>query len=189
MEIAHVTMRCNPPRPNQEPPARLVPRDGNRPRYHALQSTSAEPRRATLTMRAGSFWSAPPVEVLREWLERADIKEGPVFRGINRWGAGEDEALTSQSINLIRQTGLRHVGIGAGGLFGAGTARGITDRGGAARDRAAGGDATVPTRPIQQAASYYTEAERAQGTTARFYDAANGMTVRAVLSADNIVPA
>jgi hypothetical protein len=49
--------------------------------------------------------------VLREWLERADIKEGPIFRGINRWGAAEDEALTSQSINLIVKRGCAMSGL------------------------------------------------------------------------------
>ena len=43
----------------------------------------------------------PPVEALREWLERADIKEGPIFRAIDRWEAVEEKALTPQSINLI----------------------------------------------------------------------------------------
>lgn len=35
-----------------------------------------------------------PVRVLREWLERANISEGAVFRGINRWGNLEKRALT-----------------------------------------------------------------------------------------------
>jgi integrase len=43
----------------------------------------------------------PPVEALREWLDRADIKKGPIFRAIDRWEAVEEEALTPQSINLI----------------------------------------------------------------------------------------
>lgn len=43
----------------------------------------------------------PPVEALREWLERADIARGPVFRAIDRWEAVEEKALTPQSINLI----------------------------------------------------------------------------------------
>ena len=73
----------------------------NRPRYHASQSSSAGPRRATPTRRAGCFWSAPPVEALREWLERAGIKKGPIFRAIDRWEAVEENALTPQSINLI----------------------------------------------------------------------------------------
>ncbi len=43
----------------------------------------------------------PPVTALKEWLERADISKGPIFRAIDRWGAVEDRALTPQSINLI----------------------------------------------------------------------------------------
>src|SRR5262249_44692709 len=43
----------------------------------------------------------PPVEALREWLQRADISRGPVFRAIDRWEAIEERALTPQSINLI----------------------------------------------------------------------------------------
>lgn len=43
----------------------------------------------------------PPVEALREWLERADISQGPIFRAINRWEAIQERALTPQSINLI----------------------------------------------------------------------------------------
>lgn len=42
-----------------------------------------------------------PVEALREWLERADIKKGPVFRAIDRWEAIEERAPTPQSIDLI----------------------------------------------------------------------------------------
>ena len=49
IEIAHVTLSCNPPRPNQ---------DGRR-------------------RRGGQGASGLPlVEALREWLERADIKKG-----------------------------------------------------------------------------------------------------------------
>lgn len=43
----------------------------------------------------------PPVAALKEWLERADIAKGPVFRAIDRWGAVEERALTPQSIKLI----------------------------------------------------------------------------------------
>ncbi|WP_438800785.1 hypothetical protein, partial [Acinetobacter baumannii] len=43
----------------------------------------------------------PPVEALREWLERADIGKGPIFRAIDRWEAIEERALPPQSINLI----------------------------------------------------------------------------------------
>ena len=74
--------------------------------------------------------------------ERADIKKGPIFRAIDRWEAVEEKALTPQSINLIVKR--RCAMAGAGGVFRARTAGRIPDRGGAAGDRAAGGDATVP---------------------------------------------
>ena len=48
-----------------------------------------------------AFLVGPPVEALREWLQRADITKGSVFRAIDGWGAVEDRALTPQSINLI----------------------------------------------------------------------------------------
>ena len=47
------------------------------------------------------FLVGPPVEALREWLERADIQKGPVFRAIDRREALEERGLTPQSINLI----------------------------------------------------------------------------------------
>ena len=52
----------------------------------------------------------PPVEALREWLERADIKKGPIFRAIDRWEAVEDKALT-RSRSTDRQAALRHGGV------------------------------------------------------------------------------
>ena len=53
----------------------------------------------------------PPVEALREWLERADIKKGPIFRAIDRWEAVEDKALTPRSINLIVKRGCAMSGL------------------------------------------------------------------------------
>ena len=42
-----------------------------------------------------------PVEALREWLLRADIAKGPVFRAIDQWGGLDDKALTPQAVNSI----------------------------------------------------------------------------------------
>ena len=130
----------------------------------------------------------PPVEALREWLERADIKKGPIFRAIDRWEAVEDKALTPQSINLIVKRGCAMSGLELEAFSAHGLrAEYLTE---AARQGIGLPEAMLQPqhRSVQQAASYYTEAECAQ-RAARFYDAANGMTARAVLSADNIVPA
>jgi hypothetical protein len=73
----------------------------NRPRYRASQSSSAGPRRGDADEEGRVLLVGPPVEALREWLEWADIKKGPIFRAIDRREAVEEKAPTPQSINLI----------------------------------------------------------------------------------------
>ena len=47
------------------------------------------------------FLVGRPVAALREWLARADILKGPVFRGIDQWGGLDDKAMTPQAVNWI----------------------------------------------------------------------------------------
>jgi len=119
---------------------------------------------------------------------QADIKKGPILRANDRWGAAEDKALTPQSINLIVKRGCAMSGLELEAFSAQGLrAEYLTE---AARQGIGLPEEMLqPQRlSVQRAASYYAEAECAQ-RAARFYDAANGMTARAVLSADNIVPA
>ena len=109
----------------------------------------------------------PPVEALREWLERADIKKGPIFRAIDRWEAVEEKALTPQSINLIvkrrcAMAGPEPEAVSAHGL----RAEYLTK---AARHGASLPEAMQQSRhrSVQQAASYYNEADRTKGKAAR----------------------
>ena len=109
----------------------------------------------------------PPVAALREWLERADIARGPIFRAIDRWEAVEEKALTPQSINLIVKrrcvlAGLEPREFSAHGL-----------RSGYLTEAAQRG-VSLPEamqqsqhRSVQQAASYYNEADRRLGQSAR----------------------
>jgi integrase len=109
----------------------------------------------------------PPVAALRTWLERADIASGPVFRAIDRWEGLEDRALTPQAVNLIvkrrcAQAGLNPAQFSAHGL-----------RSGYLTEAALSG-VSLPEamrqsqhRSVQQAASYYNDAERRQGKAAR----------------------
>jgi hypothetical protein len=93
-------------------------------------------------------------------------QEGPILRAIGRQDSAEKKALTPQSINLIVKRRCAMVGLELEAFFGARTSRRISDRGGAARDRATGGDAASQHRSVQQTASYYNDAERAQGRAA-----------------------
>jgi integrase len=108
-----------------------------------------------------------PVDALMKWLTRAQITEGAVFRGVDRWGNLEKRALTPQAVNLIlkkraEQAGLDPASFSAHGL-----------RSGYLTETARRG---IPLpeamqqsqhRSISQAARYYNEAERELGKAAR----------------------
>jgi integrase len=74
-----------------------------RPRepFHAFQSGSAGPRRRRRDEDARVLLIGRPVEALREWLSRAAIDKGPVFRAIDQWGGLGDKAMTPQAVNWI----------------------------------------------------------------------------------------
>ena len=42
-----------------------------------------------------------PVFALKQWMERAEITEGPIFRAISRWGKVGETSLTAISVNSI----------------------------------------------------------------------------------------
>ena len=127
-----------------EPPARLDPRDLKSPTLPCLAIQLGRTKTGDADEEGRALLVGPPVAALREWLERVDITKGPIFRAIDRWVAVEEKALTPQSINLIVKRRCAMAGLEPGGVFRARTARRISDRGGAARNRAAGGDAAVP---------------------------------------------
>jgi integrase len=109
----------------------------------------------------------PPVEALREWLERADISKGPIFRAIDRWEAVEERALTPQSINLIVKRRCAMAGLDAREFSAHGLRSGYLTE--AARRGVSLAEAMQQSqhRSVQQAASYYNEAERSLGRAAR----------------------
>lgn len=43
--------------------------------------------------------NACPVMAIKDWIDKAGIKEGPVFRPINRWGQIQEKALNPSAIN------------------------------------------------------------------------------------------
>jgi len=108
-----------------------------------------------------------PVTALREWIERADITKGALFRAIDRWEAIDDRGLTPQAINLILKrrcamAGLDPVEFSAHGL-----------RSGYLTEAARNGVALPAAmrqsqhRSVQQAARYYNDADQALGKAAR----------------------
>jgi integrase len=108
-----------------------------------------------------------PVLVLKDWLERAGISEGAVFRGIDRWGNLERRALTPQAVNLILKRRIAEAGLDPTAFSAHGLRSGYlteTARRGIPLPEAM---QQSQHRSVQQASNYYNDAERTLGRAAR----------------------
>ncbi len=107
------------------------------------------------------------VAALREWIERADISKGPVFRAIDRWEAIDDRALTPQAVNLILKRRCAMAGLDRKEFSAHGLRSGYLTE--AARNGVALPAAMLQSqhRSVQQAARYYNDTNQALGKAAR----------------------
>ena len=175
-----------------EPPARLDPLDPQSPPLLCLAIQLGRTKAGDADEEGSGGWSAlRSRRCTNGWAGRH--QEGADLSGGRRWEAAEDKALTPQSINLIVKRGCAMSGLELEAFSAQGLrAEYLTE---AARQGSGCRRSMLQPqhRSVQQAASYYTEAECAQ-KAARFYDGANGMTARGeqttsslleTLSADN----
>ncbi|ESY85932.1 integrase [Mesorhizobium sp. LNHC220B00] len=108
-----------------------------------------------------------PVLVLKDWLKRAGISEGAVFRGVDRWGNLEKRALTPQAVNLILKRRVAEAGLDPQAFSAHGLRSGYlteTARRGIPLPEAM---QQSQHRSVQQASNYYNDAERTLGRAAR----------------------
>lgn len=150
-----------------EPPVPLDPRDQTSPTAPCLAIRLGRTKTGDANDGGRVLLVGPPVEALRKWLERAAISTGPVFRAIDRWGAIEERALTPQSINLIVKRRCAMAGLDPRQFSAHGLRSGYLTE--AARRGVPLPEAMQQSqhRSVQQAASYYNEADRARGASAR----------------------
>jgi len=152
---------------SEEAPVPRDPDDPDSPRLPCLAITLGKTKTAAADEDARVLIVGPPVEALLEWLERAHISKGAVFRSIDRWEGLSERALTPQAVNLIlkrrcAQAGLDPLVFSAHGL-----------RSGYLTEAAHRGVplpaamAQSQHRSVQQAASYYNEADRQRSKAAR----------------------
>ena len=108
-----------------------------------------------------------PVVALREWLLRADIARGAIFRAIDQWGGLDDKALTPQAVNAILKRRVAAAGLDPKLYSAHGLRSGYLTE--AARAGVSLPEAMQQSqhRSVQQAASYYNDAERRLGRAAR----------------------
>lgn len=152
---------------SDEPGVPLDPRDPNSPTLPCISIQLGRTKTGDADEAGRVFLVGPPVGALREWLERTDIQKGPVFRAIDRWEALEERALTPQSINLIVKRRCAMAELDPKEFAAHGLRAGYLTE--AARQGIALPEAMQQSqhRSVQQAASYYNDAERAQGRAAR----------------------
>lgn len=154
---------------SDEPAVPLDPKDSHSPTLPCVTIQLGRTKTGVADEEGRVLLVGPPVEALREWLERADISKGPIFRAIDRWEALEERALTPQSINLIVKRRCAMAGLEPREFSAHGLRSGYLTE--AARQGVALPEAMQQSqhRSVQQAASYYNEAERAQGRASRLY--------------------
>jgi site-specific recombinase XerD len=109
----------------------------------------------------------PPVVALKAWIARARIAKGSIFRAIDRWGTLEERALAPQSVNLILKRRCAAAGLDPREFSAHGLRSGYLTE--AARQGVSLPEAMQQSqhRSVQQAASYYNDADRTKGRAAR----------------------
>jgi site-specific recombinase XerD len=152
---------------SDEPGVLLDPLDPNSPTLPCVSIQLGRTKTGDADDEGRVFLVGPPVKALREWLDRADIRKGAIFRAIDRWEALEERALTPQSINLIVKRRCTMAELDPKDFAAHGLRAGYLTE--AARQGIGLPEAMQQSqhRSVQQAASYYNEAERAQGRAAR----------------------
>lgn len=147
-----------------------VPVDPNDPDTALLPCMSVHLGRTKTTEAddgASVLLVGKPVSELKDWLVRAGITEGAVFRHIDRWGHLERRALTPQAVNLILKRRILQSGLDPSEFSAHGLRAGFLTE--AARRGIPLPEAMQQSlhRSVQQASRYYNDAERRLGRAAR----------------------
>lgn len=153
---------------SDEPSVPLDPKDPNSPALPCMGISLGRTKTAKADDdNARVLIIGRPVEALREWLERADISRGPIFRAIDRWEGIEHRALTPQAINLILKRRCALAGLDPKDFSAHGLRSGFMTE--ASRNGVSLPEAMRQSqhRSVQQAATYYNDSDQAMGKAAR----------------------
>ena len=151
----------------EEQPVLEDPSQPNSPALPCLSIRLGRTKTAEADADARVLLVGRPVEALREWLLRADITKGAIFRAIDQWGGLDDKALTPQAVNAILKRRVAAAGLDPKLYSAHGLRSGYLTE--AARAGVSLPEAMQQSqhRSVQQAASYYNDAERRLGKAAR----------------------
>jgi integrase len=151
----------------EEEPVRSDPADPNSTFLPCLTIRLGRTKTAAADEAERVILIGKPVTALKNWLERANISSGPLFRSIDRWGHVDRKGLDPQSVNLILKTRIKAAGLDPSAYSAHGLRAGFLTE-------AANRGISLPEAMQQsrhkstaQAASYYNDAERKLGKAAR----------------------
>lgn len=152
---------------SEEAPVPANPRDPNTKLLPCLSIRLGRTKTTTNEDDAHVLIVGRAVDALKEWIERADIKKGPIFRAIDQWDSIGDRAMTPQAVNLIVKQRCAKAGLDPDDFSAHGLRSGYLTE--AARAGVALPEAMQQSqhRSVQQAASYYNEADRRLGRAVR----------------------
>lgn len=108
-----------------------------------------------------------PVTTLTAWIARAELTEGPVFRAIDRWGHLQRRALTGQAVSLILKRRIAQAGFDPAAFSAHGLRSGYLTEAGRRGIPLVEAMQQSLHRSLNQATSYYNDAERKLGKAAR----------------------
>jgi integrase len=151
----------------EEEPVRSDPADPISPPLPCLTIRLGRTKTAAADEDERVILIGRPVVALKNWLQRANITSGPLFRGIDRWGHVDRKGLDPQSVNLILKTRIKAAGLDPSAYSAHGLRSGYLTE-------AANRGIPLPEAMQQsrhkstaQAAGYYNDATRKLGKAAR----------------------
>lgn len=150
-----------------ETPVLTDPRDPSSPKLQCLTIHLGRTKTASADEGESVVLLGRPVEALQDWMTRAALTAGPLFRAIDQWGNVQSRALTPQSVNLILKARIKSAGLDPAAYSAHGLRSGYLTE-------AANAGISLPEAMTQsrhksaaQAASYYNSATRKMGKAAR----------------------
>jgi integrase len=141
----------------REAPVLSDPDDGNSTKLACLSILLGRTKTQNADTESRVLLVGKPVEALDFWLQVAGITEGPVFRGVGRWGQLGSKPLTPKAVNDIIKRRCRLAKLNPGEF----SAHGL--RSGYITEAASQGVSLLDTmqqsthRSVQQVARYFNE--------------------------------
>lgn len=152
---------------SEEMPVPRDPEDPDSPGLPCLAIALGRTKTAAADEGARVLIVGQPVEALREWLERANIRKGAIFRAIDRWEGLSERALSPQAVNLILKRRCAQAGLDPEAFSAHGLRAGYLTEAARLGVSLPAAMAQSQHRSVQQAASYYNEVDRQLSKAAR----------------------